>query len=87
MGNPIVRRAWQATVHQFAKSWTLLRLNNDNNNKVMFTLRLEVGSCRNTITVTSDLKDQAAFSFKFAKKGPEKQSNLLKVTQHVRVRT
>ena len=63
------------------------RLNNDNKNKVMFTLRLEVGSCRNIITVTSDLKDQPSLLNLQRKKGPEKQSNLLKVTQHVSGRT
>ena len=82
----MVRGAWQATVHGFAELDTTERLNN-NNNKIVFKLRLEVGSCRNTIIVASDLKDQTAFSFKFAKKGPEKQSNLLKVTQHVSGRT
>ena len=43
----------------------------------MFTLRLEVGSCRNIITVTSDLKDQAAFSFKFAKKERPREAKQL----------
>ena len=83
----MVRGAWQATAHGFEELDRTERLNKDNNNKIVFKLRLEVGSCRNTIIVTSDLKDQTAFSFKFAKKGPEKQSNLLKVTQHVSGRT